>query len=109
MCPMPPALQARVAPEIAPIAPLQALQARVNPQLQDLPALQARIDSRPPLNADAGGAQPVRVVEHRTYEININAAGGDPREIERAVRRAIEDLENERRVRRRAALTDYDE
>ena len=85
------------------------MQARVNPQLQDLPALQARIDSRPPLSAGAGGAQPVRVVEHRTYEININAAGGDQDAIARAVRQAIQDLENERRVRGRAALTDYDE
>lgn len=93
--PIPPALQARVTPALAPLA--------------QLPALQARIDSRPPLSASAGAGQPVRVVEHRTYEININAAGGDPREIERTVRRVIEDLENERRVRGRAALTDYDE
>ncbi len=76
--------------------------------LPDLPALQARIDSRPPLNAGAG-AGAVRVVEHRTYEININAAGGDQDAIARAVRQAIQDLENERRVRGRAALTDYDE
>ena len=76
--------------------------------LPDLPALQSRIDSRPPLNAGAGAGS-VRVVEHRTYEININAAGGDQDAIARAVRQAIQDLENERRVRGRAALTDYDE
>ena len=83
------------------------LQARISPKLDDLPALQARIDTRPPLAAQGAGGG--RSESHATYNITINAApGSDERMLARLVREELEALEHRRRVRYRSEMSDYE-
>ena len=118
--PMPPALQARVTQEIAPLAQLPTLQARASlqqedlpglqariaRQLQDLPTLQARIDNRPPLAQQARGAAGGDTIH---YNITIHAAPGtDGQDLSRMVRDEIERLDRQRNIRKRSQLSDYD-
>ncbi|MBN8263050.1 MAG: phage tail tape measure protein [Xanthomonadales bacterium] len=71
------------------------------------PALQPRIDNRPPLaqaaRGMAGGG------DTHVYHITIHAAPGtDPQDLSRMLREELERLDRERSVRRRSKLSDYD-
>ena len=95
-----------VSPALPAFGPLPTMQARVTPQLNDLPALQARIDNRPPLAQQARGAAGGDTIH---YNITIHAAPGtDGQDLSRMVRDEIERLDRQRNIRKRSQLSDYD-